>query len=60
MTSTCYSYLLDESIGLGYLDSRYREVGTGLEIHVDGMRSMAKVVERPLYDSKGEKLKAKI
>jgi aminomethyltransferase len=60
VTSAGFSYRLDESIGIGHIDSLYRDVGTALEIHVDGMRYMAKVVELPLYDPKGEKLKAKI
>jgi aminomethyltransferase len=60
VTSAGYSYLLDKCIGMGYIDVDHCELGTELMIYVDGMRYRAKVAERPLYDPKGDKLKAEI
>jgi aminomethyltransferase len=60
VTSSTYSYLLDMSIGMGYVESKYRDAEKLLEIHVDGVRHMTEVSKLPFYDPQGEKLKTRL
>jgi glycine cleavage system aminomethyltransferase T len=48
------------SIGMGYVESKYRDAAKLLEIHVDGVRHMAEVSKLPFYDPQGEKLKTRL
>jgi aminomethyltransferase len=60
VTNSGFSYNLNKSIGLGYFDKTSWDAGKRIEIHIDGVRHMATVVERPFYDPTGEKLKTRL
>ncbi len=53
-----YGYSVGESIVYAYLPIEYAKVGTELEIEFFGERMRAKVAQAPLWDPKGERIKA--
>jgi 4-methylaminobutanoate oxidase (formaldehyde-forming) len=53
-----FGYSVDKSIVYAYLPVDYTKPGTELEIEFFGERVLAVVVRSPLYDPKGERIKA--
>jgi 4-methylaminobutanoate oxidase (formaldehyde-forming) len=58
VTSGGYGYTVRKSIAYGYLPFECAPVGTELEIEIFGERVKAQVTDEPLYDPKGEKIRA--
>jgi glycine cleavage system T protein len=53
-----YGYSVAKSIAYAYLPVEYAKVGTKLEIELFGDRVGAEVVKEPLWDPKGDRIKA--
>lgn len=53
-----YGYSVGESIVYAYLPIEYSKVGTELEVELFGERIAAIVAQAPLWDPKGERIKA--
>ncbi len=53
-----YGHTVDESIALAYLPVEHAADGTALEVEILGERRPARVVEQPLYDPAGERLRS--
>lgn len=53
-----YGYSVAKSIAYAYLPVDYTKIGTRLEIELFGERVGAEVVKEPLWDPKGERIKA--
>jgi glycine cleavage system T protein len=58
VTSGGYGYAVAKSIAYGYLPVSHASAGTLVEIEILGERVEAMVVREPLWDSKGERVKA--
>ena len=58
VTSANYGHSIGLGIAYGYLPLNYAEVGTSVDILYFGERLQATVVQEPLYDPAGEKMKA--
>ena len=58
MASGGYGYSVQESIVYAYLPIEYSKAGTELEIEFFGENVKAVVVRSPLWDPKGERIKA--
>jgi glycine cleavage system aminomethyltransferase T len=58
VTSGGYGYTVGKSIAYGYLPAEYAKVGTPLDVEILGERIKAVVEREPLYDPKGERIKA--
>jgi aminomethyltransferase len=54
VTSACYSPRLEKNIGYAMLPIEFAELGTELEVDVDGGGRQAVVVEKPFIDPKKE------
>jgi dimethylglycine oxidase len=57
VTSANYGYSIGKCILYGYLPVEYSQVGTMLEVEFFGKRLTANVVNEPIFDPDGEKLK---
>jgi 4-methylaminobutanoate oxidase (formaldehyde-forming) len=57
VTSGGYGYTVARSIAYAYLPIGV-EVGAELEVQVDGTWERARVEQSPLYDPKGERIRA--
>lgn len=53
-----YGYSVAKSIAYAYLPVEFAKVGTRLEVELFGERVGAEVVKEPLFDPKGERVKA--
>ncbi len=53
-----YGYSVAKSIAYAYLPTEYAKVGTRLEVELFGERLGAEVAKEPLWDPKGERVKA--
>jgi aminomethyltransferase len=49
VTSGTFSPSLEKGIGLGYVEVRYSEIGTKLEINIRGKSSAAVIIKPPFY-----------
>jgi glycine cleavage system aminomethyltransferase T len=58
VTSGGYGYSVGQSIAYGYLPMTHTTPGTALTIEILGERVPAEVVREPLWDPKGERIKA--
>jgi 4-methylaminobutanoate oxidase (formaldehyde-forming) len=58
VTSGGYGYTVARSIAYAYLPEDAWEFGTRLEVAVDGNPVGAEVARSPLYDPKGERVRA--
>ncbi len=58
VTSGGYGYSVGKSIAYGYLPMGYAAVGTALDVEIIGERIEAAVAAEPLWDPKGERIKA--
>lgn len=58
VTSGGYGYTVRKSIAYGYLPAEYAKAGTQLEIELFGERIKAVVEREPLWDPKGERIRA--
>ncbi len=58
VTSGGYGYTVRKSIVYGYLPIEHAAVGTELDVEILGERIKAVVEREPLYDPKGERIKA--
>jgi len=58
VTSGGYGYTVRKSIVYGYLPIEHAAVGTELDVEILGERIKAVVERKPLYDPKGERIKA--
>jgi 4-methylaminobutanoate oxidase (formaldehyde-forming) len=58
VTSGGLGYTLGASIALAYLPTELAEAGTSLSVEVFGERVDAVVADDPLYDPKGERIRA--
>ena len=57
-TSGGYGYSVRESIAFGYLPVEHAKVGTPLQIEILGERIDAVVTPQPVFDPKGERIRA--
>jgi glycine cleavage system aminomethyltransferase T len=57
VTSGGYGYTVARSIGYAYLPAGTPE-GAALDVQVDGTWERAEVTASPLYDRKGERIRA--
>ena len=53
-----YGHVVGESIALAYLPLEHAVDGTEVEVEILGVRRPARVVEQPLYDPAGERLRS--
>jgi 4-methylaminobutanoate oxidase (formaldehyde-forming) len=58
VTSGGYGYSVQKSLAYGYLPLSLAQVGTQLELEMLGERIEAEVVREPVWDAKGERIKA--
>ena len=58
VTSGGYGYSVRKSIAYGYLPTEHAAFGTRLDIEILGDRIEAEVAREPLWDPKGERIKA--
>jgi 4-methylaminobutanoate oxidase (formaldehyde-forming) len=58
ITSAGYGYSVQKSIAYAYLPLEYSKVGTPLDVEILGERIDAQVEREPLWDPKGERIKA--
>ncbi len=58
ITSGGYGYSVDKSIAYAYLPLEYAAVGTRLDVEIIGERISAIVEREPLWDPKGERIRA--
>jgi glycine cleavage system aminomethyltransferase T len=58
VTSATYGYSVGRAIAYGYLPSDLATEGTPVEVEYFGSRLAASVTNEPLWDPKGERLKA--
>ena len=58
VTSGGYGYTIGKSIAYGYLPMEHAKVGAQLDVEIFGERIKAVVEREPLYDPKGERIKA--
>jgi glycine cleavage system aminomethyltransferase T len=58
VTSGGVGYTVGRSIAYAYLPVELAEVGTGVEVEVFGEWVPAEVAEEPLWDPKGERIRA--
>ena len=58
VTSGGYGHTVGVSIALAYLPFEHARDGTELEVEILGDRRPARVVEQPLYDPAGERLRS--
>ncbi len=58
VTSGGYGYTVRKSIAYGYLPMEHAKVGAQLDVEIFGERIKAVVEREPLYDPKGERIKA--
>lgn len=58
VTSGGYGYSINKSIAYGYLPMELAKAGTRVSVECFGVEIQAEVQKEPLYDPKGEKIKA--
>ncbi len=58
VTSGGYGYSVGKSIAYGYLPTEHAAFGTRLDIEIQGERIAVEVAREPLWDPKGERIKA--
>ena len=58
VTSAGWSFTLDKSVALGYVEPKYEAVGTKLEVEIFGNRVPVTVGSEPLFDPKNERLRS--
>jgi len=58
VTSAAYGYSIGRGIVYGYLPAALATPGTPVEVEYFGARHAATVSDEPLWDPKGERLKA--
>ena len=58
VTSGGWSFTLDKSIALGYVQPKYEAPGTKLEVEIFGNRVPVTVGTEPLFDPKNERLRS--
>jgi dimethylglycine dehydrogenase len=58
VTSGGWSFTLNKSVALGYVEPKYETVGTRLTVEIFGERVSATVGSEPLFDPKNERLRA--
>ncbi|MDH3635988.1 MAG: FAD-dependent oxidoreductase [Gammaproteobacteria bacterium] len=58
VTSGGYAHHVQKSMALGYVPAELAADGTELEVEINGEMYSALVVEQPLYDPTGEKMRA--
>jgi len=58
VTSGGYGYSINKSIGYGYLPIELAKAGTRVSVECFGIEIQATVEKEPLFDPKGEKIKA--
>ena len=58
VTSANYGHSIGRGIVYGYLPTSHTEVGTSVDILYFGERLQATVAKEPLYDPRGDKMKA--
>lgn len=58
VTSGSYSFTFNKSVAIGYVDNAFVQPGEDFEIAVLGIPTKATMLERPLFDPTGEKLRA--
>jgi len=57
VTSGGYAHTVGKSMALGYVPSDLAKAGTMLEIEINGQMYAASIIDKPLYDPHGEKLR---
>ena len=60
VTTGGFGYAVGRSIALAYLPVAHAEVGTAVDIEVFGEWVAAEVAAEPLYDPKGERIRADV
>jgi dimethylglycine dehydrogenase len=58
VTSGGWSFTLNKSVALGYVEPKYESVGTKLEVEIFGNRVPVTVGSEPLFDPKNERLRS--
>ena len=58
VTSGGYAHTLQRSMALGYVPSELAKADTALEVEINGKMYAARVVDKPLYDPGGDKMRA--
>ena len=57
-TSGGYGHFVKKSLGFGYVEPRYADPGTELQISLLGERRRAVVIRDPVHDPANERLRA--
>ncbi len=58
ITSGSYSFTAGKSVALGYVDTGHAVPGDGFEVAIVGVSQPARLLDRPLFDPAGERLRA--
>ena len=58
VTSGGYAHTVQQSIAFGYVPADLAATGTKLEIEINGEMYDAKVIDNPLYDPTGAKMRS--
>lgn len=58
VTSGGFAHTLQRSMALGYVPSELAKADTALEVEINGKMYAARVVDKPLYDPGGDKMRA--
>ena len=58
VTSGGYAHTLQRSMALGYVPSELAKADTALEVEINGKMYAARVIDKPLYDPGGDKMRA--
>jgi len=58
VTSGSYSFTYNTSVAIGYVDLEFAEAGDDFEVAVLGIPTKATMLEKPLFDPAGDKLRA--
>jgi dimethylglycine dehydrogenase len=57
VTSGGYAHTLHKSMALGYVPTELARADTSLEVEINGEMYTARVIDKPLYDPDGEKMR---
>ena len=58
VTTGGYGYTVERSIAYAYLPPEHAEVGTAVEVEIFGEWVAGEVAAEPLFDPKGERIRA--
>jgi len=58
VTSGGYAHTIGRSMAMGYVPAGLAKADTSLEVEINGEMYAARVIDKPLYDPAGEKMRS--